>query len=148
MQLNVAASSMLYAIFGMGLLTLIMAVWTTVARSIAMRRGQIEVQEAAHTRDLDVRLPSWARRAGDNYNHLVEAPTVFYAVALAIVVGGLADPLYAACAWAFLGFRIVHSIAQATVNIVPVRATVYWLSWIALTVMITRPLLTAQWTIG
>jgi hypothetical protein len=52
MQLNVAASSMLYAIFGMGLLTLIMAVWTTVARSIAMRRGQVEVQEAAHTRDL------------------------------------------------------------------------------------------------
>jgi hypothetical protein len=40
----------------------------------------------------------------------------------------------------------VHSVARATVNIVTVRATVYWLSWIALAVMITRPLLTAQWT--
>jgi hypothetical protein len=86
-----------------------------------------------------VRLPPWARRAGDNYNHLLEAPTVFYAVALAIVVGGLADPLYVACAWAFLGFRIVHSVTQVTVNIVRVRATVYLLSWIALAVMITRP---------
>jgi hypothetical protein len=143
MQSSVAASSMLHAIFGMGLLTLIIAVWMSVARDIAMRRGRIKLQEAAHTRDLAVRLPSWARRASDNYNHLLEAPTVFYAVALAIIVGGLADPLYAACAWAFLGCRIVHSVVQATVNTVAMRATVYGLSWIPLAVMIVRPLLTA-----
>ncbi|MBS0219419.1 MAG: MAPEG family protein, partial [Proteobacteria bacterium] len=70
-------------------------------------------------------------------------PTVFYAVALAIVAGGIADPVYAACAWAFLGCRVLHSLVQATINRVRLRLTFYVLSWLALAVMIVRPLLTA-----
>lgn len=142
MQLSSAASSMLYAIFGMGLLTLMIGIWMSVARDIAMRKGGIKLHEAAHTRDLAISLPSWARRVSDNYNHLFEAPTVFYATALAIVFSGLADPIYAACAWAFLGLRVLHSCVQATVNMVAVRATVYGLSWIPLAILVVRPLLT------
>jgi hypothetical protein len=141
MRLDPAAQSILRAIFGMGLLTFVMGGWMSVARDIAMRRGGVKLQEAAHTRELAARLPAWARRVSDNYNHLFEAPTIFYAVALAIVVGGLADPVYAACAWAFLAFRGLHSLVQSTINRVALRAVVYGLSWIPLTVMILRPLL-------
>jgi hypothetical protein len=81
------------------------------------------------------------RRGADNYNHLFEAPTIFYAVALAIVAG-IADPFYAACAWASLGCRIMHSLVQATINRVQLRAALYGLSWIPLAVMIVRPILT------
>lgn len=133
---------MLHAIFAMGLVTLIVGVWMSLARDVAMRRGHIELQKAAHTRDLATLLPSWARRVSDNYNHLFEAPTVFYAMALAIIVGGLADPLYAACSWAFLVFRVLHSCVQTTVNTVAVRAIAFGLSWIPLAIMIVRPLLT------
>ena len=142
MRLDPAALSIVHAIFGMGLLTLVMGGWMSVARDIAMRRAGLKLQDAAHTRDLALRLPSSARRVSDNYNHLFEAPTIFYVVALAIIVAGLADPVYAACAWAFLGCRILHSLLQATINRVPLRAAIYGLSWLPLALMIARPILT------
>jgi uncharacterized MAPEG superfamily protein len=63
--------------------------WMSVVHDFAMRRAGITLQEAAHTRDMSARLPSSARRVADNYNHLFEAPTIFYAVALAIIVAGI-----------------------------------------------------------
>ncbi|HWI26584.1 MAG TPA: MAPEG family protein [Stellaceae bacterium] len=141
MHLDPSALSILHAIFGMALLTLIMAGWMSVARQIAMGRTGVRLQQAAHTRDLATLLPSSAQRVADNYNHLMEAPTVFYAVALAIIAGGIADPLYADCAWAFLFCRILHSLVQATFNRVSLRAGLYGLSWIALAIMIVRSVL-------
>ncbi|MBS0222193.1 MAG: MAPEG family protein, partial [Proteobacteria bacterium] len=64
----------------MGLLSLVMSAWMSVVRLPAMRQAGLELQDAAHTVDLQARLPSSARRVADNYNHLFEAPTVFYAV--------------------------------------------------------------------
>ena len=142
MKLDPSAYEILQALFGMGLLTFVMAVWMSVTRLPAMKRVGLTLADAAHTADLRPRLPSSARRISDNYNHLFEAPTVFYAVALGIILAGLADPIYAECAWAFLACRIAHSLVQATFNRVPVRLTFYVLSWIPLAVMIIRPLLT------
>ncbi len=141
-RLDPSALAILQTVFGMGLLTFAMAIWMSVTRMPAMKRAGLTLNDAQHTADLRPRLDSSARRVGDNYNHLFEAPTVFYAVALGIVVAGLADPTYAACAWAFLGFRVAHSLVQATFNRVPVRIVFYLLSWTALAVMIIRPLLT------
>ncbi len=143
-HLDPSALSILRAVFGMGLLTLVMAAWMTAVRMPAMQRAGLTLQDAAHTRILAERLPSSATRVADNYRHLLEAPTAFYAVALAIILAGLADPVYAACAWAFLGFRVLHSLVQATFNRVSVRALLYTLSWIPLVVMIVRPILTLR----
>jgi hypothetical protein len=142
MPLNPSALSILNALFGMGALSFAMCLWMTVVRMPAMKAAGVSLQDAAHVRDLATRLPSSARRVADNYNHLFEAPTVFYAVAAGIVIAGLADPVYAACAWIFLASRIGHSLVQATFNSVPVRIVFYVLSWLALAVMILRPLLT------
>lgn len=140
-SMNASATSMLQALFGMGILTFAMGVWMSLLRVPAMRRAGIPLQEAAHTRDLGPRLPPGVRSVADNYNHLFEAPTLFYATALAIVVAGLADPIYTGCAWAFLACRVAHSLVQATVNRVAIRAWLYGLSWIPLAVMTVRPLL-------
>jgi hypothetical protein len=37
--------------------------------------------------------------------------------------------------------RVLHSLIQATVNLVAVRAIIYGLSWIPLAAMMLRPLL-------
>ena len=140
-HLEPSALSILQAVFGMGLLSLVMMGWMSLTRVRAMQRLGIGLQEAAHTYEMRPRMPSAVRRVADNYNHLLEAPTVFYAVALAIVAGGLADPVYAACAWTYLGLRAAHSLVQATFNRVAVRATLYGLSWMVLGAMIVRPLL-------
>lgn len=142
MPVSAPALSILQAVVCLGLLTFAMAGWMTVVRMPAMRKAGMSLQDAAHTRELVERLPSSATRVADNYRHLAEQPTTFYAVAMAIVVAGLADPVYVACAWLYLASRVAHSIVQATFNRVAVRAVLYTLSWIVLAVMMVRPLAT------
>jgi hypothetical protein len=136
--LNESARSMLHAIVAMGFLTLVMFLWMVATRPLAMRRAGIKPQDAAHTSVLQERLPSEVQRVTDNYNHLFEAPTLFYAMVLAIVVLGHADPLHARAAWAFVALRVLHSLVQATFNRVTVRFTLFVLSWLALGLMIVR----------
>ncbi len=133
--LNESARSMLHAIVAMGFLTLVMFLWMVATRPLAMRRAGIKPQDAAHTSVLQERLPSEVQRVTDNYNHLFEAPTLFYAMVLAIVVLGHADPLHARAAWAFVALRVLHSLVQATFNRVTVRFTLFVLSWLALGLM-------------
>jgi len=140
-HLDQSGLSILQAMFGMGMLSFVMFFWMSFARLAAMKRAGLTLANAAHTEDLRRRLDSTGRKAGDNYNHLFEAPVVFYAVALAIVFSGMADPLYAAAAWAFLAARVLHSLTQATINKVPLRLTFYLASWSALGFIIVRGLL-------
>lgn len=137
-ELDPVARSMLQAVFAMGALTMLMAIWMTAARMPAMRQAGLTLKDAEHTQDLRARIPSSARRIGDNYNHLFEAPTVFYAVSLATVVAGLADSTHVASAWTFVAARTLHSLVQATVNHVPTRILLYTISWLALATMIVR----------
>ena len=102
--------------------TLLIWLWMYATRIPAMQKAGIQPQDARFPGSLD-KLPDSARQVADNYNHLFAAPTVFYAVALGIVAAGLADPIYAACAWAFLGVRVLHSLTQATFNRVAVLLT-------------------------
>lgn len=140
MALDPSAVSMLKAVFALGALSLAMAGWQGASRLPAMRRAGLSLQDAAHTADLDGHLPSAVRRINDNYNHLMEAPTVFYAMCLGIVAAGLADTTFAGLAWAYVGLRVLHSLVQATVNAVWLRSALYGASWIALAVLIVRPL--------
>jgi hypothetical protein len=126
------AIAILRPVIGMGLLSTAMLVWMYTVRIPAMSRAGIQPQDAQDTSRLKS-LPPEAVRVADNYNHLFEQPTVFYAVAISIAVLG-----HVQCAWAFLLLRVLHSLVQATVNFVPVRFTLFTLSWVALAVMIVR----------
>ena len=71
-----------------------------------------------------------------NYNHLHEAPTLFYAVALVLAIIGQGDGLNATIAWIYVGLRLIHSIWQATFNRVMVRFALFALSSLALIALI------------
>jgi hypothetical protein len=73
-----------------------------------------------------------------NYNHLHEAPTVFYAVALVLALTGQGDGVNLMVAWVYVGLRVVHSIFQSTVNKVAPRFLLFVLSSIALMALITQ----------
>src|SRR3546814_4231352 len=62
----------------------------------------------------------------------MEQPTVFYAVAIALAIGGLGGGLNAQIAWAYVALRILHSLVQATVNRVMVRFAIFALASLAL----------------
>ena len=120
--------------------SLVIWLWMYVRRIPAMSKAGIKPQDAAFPGSLNV-LPGGVRAAADNYNHLMEQPTIFYAAALAIQVAGHADGWALHLAWAYVALRMVHSLVQVSVNAVTLRFLVFALSTIALAVMVVRELL-------
>jgi hypothetical protein len=73
-----------------------------------------------------------------NYNHLHEAPTLFYAVAIVLAIIGQGDGLNATLGWIYVALRILHSVWQATVNRVMVRFALFALSSLVLIALIVH----------
>ena len=116
--------------------TLVVWLWMYATRIPAMQKAKIDPQDAARTRTLA--LPPEVMWVSDNYNHLMEQPTIFYAAALAAQIAGQADGLNVGLAWTYVLLRVVHSLIQGTVNVVVARFAVFSLSTIVLAVMAIR----------
>ena len=117
--------------------SLVIWLWMYLRRIPAMLKAGIKPQDAAFPGSLDV-LPNGARQAANNYNHLMEQPTIFYAAALAIAVAGHGDGWSVHFAWVYVGLRVLHSLVQVTVNIVNLRFLLFSASTIVLAVMVVR----------
>ena len=113
--------------------SLLIWVWMYVKRLPAIAKAKVPPQDARFPGSLNI-LPDDARAAADNYNHLMEQPTIFYALAFLTYLLSMQTGCTAALAWAYVGLRIVHSLVQITVNIVPVRFLLFSLSTIVLMV--------------
>ena len=120
--------------------TLIVWIWMYALRIPAMNAAQIDPDDAKHPGSLSV-LPSNVRAVADNYNHLHEQPTIFYALAFYAQLAGAADVLNVQLAWAYVGLRVVHSLVQNTANKVMIRFTVFSLSSLVLIAMTIRNLI-------
>jgi hypothetical protein len=114
--------------------SMIMWVWMYATRLPAMKRAGLldEPMIGGTGASLGPKLPATVQWKADNYNHLMEQPTVFYAVALTLAFLGAGDSLNATFAWAYVGLRIVHSLVQVTVNLVTIRFALFALSSICL----------------
>jgi hypothetical protein len=123
-------------ILALVLWTLVIWIWMYATRIPAIRKAKIDPNEAARTRTLN--LPPEVMWVSDNYNHLMEQPTIFYATAFAAQIAGQADAVNIGLAWTYVALRIVHSLIQCTVNIVMLRFSVFTLSTIALAVLAVR----------
>ena len=120
--------------------SLVIWLWMYARRLPAMSKAGIKPQDAAFPGSLNG-LPAGVRQAADNYNHLMEQPTIFYAAALAIAVAGHADGWAVHFAWVYVGLRVLHSLVQVTVNIVNLRFLLFAASTITLAVMVVRELM-------
>lgn len=118
----------------LALWSMIMWGWMYATRIPAMQRAKIDAAKmvGGTGKGLDEVLPAEVQWKAHNYNHLMEQPTVFYAVAIALAVGGMGGGLNAQIAWAYVGLRIVHSLIQVTVNRVMWRFAVFALASLAL----------------
>lgn len=116
--------------------SMIMLIWLYGTRIPAMQKAKIKPGEA--TKAQMEALPGGAPNVANNYNHLMEQPTIFYAAALAAQLAGQADGLNVGLAWAYVILRVVHSLIQCTVNVVTARFAVFSLSTIVLAVMAIR----------
>ena len=86
-------------------------------------------------------LPARARQAADNYNHLHEQPTLFYALVFFCALAGTGDSLNVTLAWTYVVLRVIHSLVQVTVNKVALRFSIFVLASLVLGAITVRNLL-------
>ena len=124
---------------------MVMWVWMYATRLPAMTAAKLNPDELVRQggKTLDQLLPAQTQWKAHNYNHLHEAPTVFYAVALALAFMGQGNGLNATLAWAYVGLRIVHSLVQATINKVMIRFMLFSLSSLVLIALVIHTVLAA-----
>jgi hypothetical protein len=118
--------------------TMVMWVWMYATRIPAMLKAGIDAKGMVGSTGASLRaqLPENVSWKADNYNHLHEAPTLFYAVAIVLAIIGQGDGFNTTLAWAYVGLRVVHSLVQATVNKVAVRFAFFALSSLVLMALI------------
>ena len=111
--------------------THVMWLWMYATRIPAMRRVRMRLDPDAPRGEQMSTLPPRVRWKADNYNHLMEQPTLFYAIAIVLA---LVDPdaTNRAVAWTYVGLRVAHSLVQSTINKIEVRFAVFALSSLAL----------------
>lgn len=118
--------------------TMVMWVWMYATRIPAMQKAQIEPANLVGTTgpSLRAQLPDSVNWKADNYNHLHEQPTLFYAVCIVLAIIGAGDGMNAFLAWIYMGLRVIHSLVQVTANKVIVRFVLFAVSSLVLIVLI------------
>jgi hypothetical protein len=103
-----------------------------------VNRLKVPLDPNASKAAFDGALPASVRWKADNYNHLMEQPTIFYATAVSLAVVGAGAGLNAWLAWGYVALRVVHSLVQATSNVILVRFSIFMLSSAVMLVLAVR----------
>ncbi|WP_226698951.1 MAPEG family protein [Qipengyuania gaetbuli] len=122
--------------------SLAMLFWTAFTRFPAMKKSGMDLANAkpgGRGQDLEGVVPDKVQWKSHNYAHLMEQPTLFYAVTMIIALMGAAAGDVTA-AWIYVGLRVIHSVWQATVNVVSVRFMLFIASTLALLYLAYRAL--------
>ena len=130
--------SILQPVITLVIWSLVMWVWLYATRIPAMQKAKVALDPNMTSADIAAALPPSVRWKADNYNHLMEQPTIFYATALALAVAGQGDGLNGSLAWGYVGLRIAHSLVQATTNIIMLRWALFMTSSLVLLVLAVR----------
>lgn len=102
----------------------------------AMQKAKIAPDSAkSPDGDWKSKMPEGVQYAAHNYNHLMEQPTIFYALMFYIVLAGGESSLMSYLAWGYVILRILHSLVQISSNKVMVRFSLFSLSTILLIIM-------------
>lgn len=118
--------------------TFVMWAWMYATRIPAIRRARMKLDPHAPRGQQMSELPAEVRWKADNYNHLMEQPTQFYAVALVLAFVADGNSTDLALAWTYVVFRVVHSVVQATINVIELRFALFFLSSLVLLAMTVR----------
>ena len=132
-------NSAIFAPF-IGMLVLTFVVWTVMytRRLIFLKTNKIDPQRLTTPDKAAEIIPEEISYPAQNLRNLFELPVVFYALCLYLYVTSNVDSVYVIAAWAFLGFRIVHSAIHCTRNIVVLRFLAYFVGALVAWFMVLR----------
>ena len=116
----------------------VMWAWLYATRIPAITRLKITYDPRRPASEFDAAMPPEVRWKADNYNHLMEQPTIFYATALTLALLGLGTGVNLWLAWAYVLLRVIHSLVQATTNIILLRFGIFMVSSVVLLILALR----------
>lgn len=125
--------------------TIVVLFWALISRFSGFKLAEIDLSKipaGSRGQDLEGKIADKIMWKSHNYTHLVEQPTLFYPTIIILALTG-ASAIDLVLAWTYFGLRIVHTIWQATVNIVQIRGTIFALSTLCLAALAVRALLAA-----
>lgn len=112
--------------------------WMYWTRIPAIGKARMKLDPNAPRGEQMAQLPPLVRWKADNYNHLLEQPQLFYAVAISLAVMGDVSAWSQGLAWAYVALRIVHSFVQTTFNHIVTRFSVFFVSSLVLFALTAR----------
>lgn len=125
-------SPILAPIVALVLWTFVVWAWMYATRLPAMKRAGMKSDPFAIRGEQMATLPAEVRWKADNYNHLMEMPTLFYAIALVLAVAGQGDGPNVTLAWVYVGLRVAHTLIQTLWNKIEVRFLAFLASSVVL----------------
>jgi len=115
--------------------SLMMLLWIVFTRFPAFKKAGVDLANAepgGRYSDIESTMPANVNWKSHNFTHLMEQPTLFYAVVAVLALAGATSPINVTLAWGYVVLRILHSLWQALVNTVPVRFGLFALSTVCL----------------
>jgi hypothetical protein len=105
--------------------SLVMWFWMYATRLPAIFKAHMVLDPNAPRGEQMDQLPPSVRWKADNYNHLMETPTIFYAIAITLALMGEGGGVNLVLAWSFVGLRVLHSLVQSLVNVIQLRFALF-----------------------
>jgi hypothetical protein len=110
--------------------SIVMLFWMAIARAPQLQKSKIP--PGTRGADLERDQPGASHWPAHNYMHLMEQPTIFYAIIFALILMGFDGMINVYLAWGYVALRIVHSIYQATINLPPYRFLIFLVATLCL----------------
>jgi hypothetical protein len=131
-------SPLLAPLVALVLWSFVMWAWLYATRIPAVTKGGILYDPRRPSEEFHAQLPAQVRWKADNYNNLMEQPTLFYAVTLTLALLDAGDGLNTGLAWLYVGLRIAHSLVHALINVIMLRFAIFMAASLVLLMMSVR----------
>lgn len=135
MEISIADTSILAPGALLVLWSMVVLFWTIATRLPAFAKIGLKLSNAepgSRYQDIESQLPARVNWKSHNFTHLMEQPTLFYAVIIILAAVGEGAGINVTLAWAYVALRILHSLWQALINTIPVRVALFALSSLCL----------------
>ena len=129
---------MLAPVVALAAWTAVIWFWMYATRIPAILQARMVLDPQAPRGAQMATLPARVRWKADNYNHLLEQPVLFYATALSLALLGDHSTASTWLAWGYVALRVVHSLWQATTNVIMVRFGLFFVSSLLLFALAIR----------
>src|SRR5437764_15126098 len=114
-------SPILAPVVALVLWSFVMWAWLYATRIPALIKNAIVYDPYRPNEAFHAQLPAQVRWKADNYNNLMEQPTLFYAVALTLALLDAGSGINVLVAWIYVALRIAHRLIHGIINISVIR---------------------------